>query len=109
MNIVIILFMLVCYFQLNLTCFPLPPTTTTTTTTTECSALGGPCGECCDGLTCAPLLNICIPSIPTVTGRKRRSAGCGELTFIERKAFVFCEVDGEDGLAWEEVATCEAR
>merc|ERR1719481_2070982 len=55
------------------------PQTTTTTTESSCKNVAQSCQSenCCDGLTCAPFINVCIISVPL--GRKKRSKGdmCG--------------------------------
>eukprot|EP00092_Neocalanus_flemingeri_P018559 GFUD01020096.1.p1 GENE.GFUD01020096.1~~GFUD01020096.1.p1 ORF type:complete len:187 (-),score=36.37 GFUD01020096.1:150-710(-) len=66
-------------------CIPPPGMTTTpgpSTTTEECQTLTQACGsvQCCTGLTCAPLLNVCIPSIlPTLPPCKKLLEPCGLL------------------------------
>eukprot|EP00092_Neocalanus_flemingeri_P070493 GFUD01086539.1.p1 GENE.GFUD01086539.1~~GFUD01086539.1.p1 ORF type:complete len:149 (-),score=29.20 GFUD01086539.1:99-545(-) len=90
-----------------------PPGMTTTpgpsTTTEECKTLTQACGsvQCCYNSNCAPVLNICIPSL----GKKKRSAesGCGVVANVEEAAFVLCETDGEVGLTWTEVENCEDK
>merc|ERR1719249_194355 len=96
--------------------FPPAETTTgsstTATTSASCKQLGQSCQSeaCCDGLACAPLISLCVPAVPTITGRKKRSdGGCEGLTSLEMYAFTVCEADGQQGLTWAEVEQCEDK
>merc|ERR1739838_908832 len=68
-------------FNAVFACIPFPGGPATTAAPSEpCKNLAQPCGDCCEGLLCAPLLNVCVPNIGiTPPPCKKLAETCGLL------------------------------